>query len=602
MNIVVMPYRIILFLLGLFLSTTARAGYATEIVVAQDGSGDYTSIQAALDNTKSFPDEHISIYVKKGVYQEKVSVPAWNTNLSIIGECRDSTIITYSDHFERINKGRNSTFYTATLSVMASDVRLENLTILNSAGDIGQAIALSISGNRCVVDNCNIEGHQDTLYCTGEGNRQYFVNCRVSGTTDFIFGNATALFEQCTIHAKKNSYITAASTTENQKYGFVFKNCRLTADEGVSAVFLGRPWRKYAKTVFINCDYGHHILPAAWEIWSNKEEPETTYYAEFTAAAIDQRVRWSKQLTEEEAQSYTRENILGFASMLYTQQEIPLYEGTIPNNRNVPKPERIVHREEREGRAFFDTSIPTLTVFTPRVSNGQAVIICPGGGYTKTAFDKEGVLVAEALVQSGITVFVLKYRIPQDETNFDKSLTPLQDAQQAIRHLRMNADKYGIRPDQIGIMGFSAGGHLAASAAVHFQTKADPAEANPISVRPDFVALIYPVISFEDELTHRGSRENLLGVNPEATEIVKWSAEQQVTEHTPEAFLVHAADDEAVSVGNSLAFYQACLEKKVPVEMHLYARGGHGFGLYNETTEDDWMERLKNWLATIDKS
>lgn len=285
-------------------------------------------------------------------------------------------------------------------------------------------------------------------------------------------------------------------------------------------------------------------------------------------------------------------------STIYAQKEIPIYEGEIPNARNVPDLERVEERGENN-RAIYDTSIPTLTIYIPKNPNGQAIVICPGGGYAKTAFDKEGTLVAQSLNEVGVTAFVLKYRIPQDLTNVDKSLAPLQDAQQAIRYVRKNTAVYNIDKNKIGIMGFSAGGHLAASATTHFHNMADPNNLDTTSVRPDFAILIYPVISFSDELTHMGSRINLIGKNPSEAEILKWSNEKNVRPDTPPSFLIHAADDKAVPVGNSLAYYSACIEHEVPVEMHLYPSGGHGFGMFNNTTEDFWMDRLKNWLRTF---
>jgi len=288
-------------------------------------------------------------------------------------------------------------------------------------------------------------------------------------------------------------------------------------------------------------------------------------------------------------------NLLGYA---VAQEEMPLYPTLIPNARNVPDPERMVERKNG-GKAFFDTAVPSLTAYHPEAPNGTAVIICPGGGYVKTAFHKEGILVAETLIKDSITAFVLKYRIPQDRTNVDKSLAPLQDAQQAIRTVRQNAHKYGLAADKIGIMGFSAGGHLAASAATHFHKMADPNKLDTTSVRPDFAILIYPVISFTDKLTHQGSRNHLIGENPRQADILKWSIELQVDQDTPPSFLVHTADDRSVPVGNSLAYYSACVAHGVPAEIHLYPYGGHGFGLFNNTTEDDWMERLKNWLKSF---
>ncbi|MCI5080198.1 MAG: alpha/beta hydrolase [Saprospiraceae bacterium] len=285
-------------------------------------------------------------------------------------------------------------------------------------------------------------------------------------------------------------------------------------------------------------------------------------------------------------------------SPLFAQKEIPLYDGPVPNARKVADPERMVERGP-DNRAFFDTAIPSLTIFQPQHANGKAVVICPGGGYVKTAFDKEGTRVARALLTDSITAFVLKYRIPQDLTNVDRSLAPLQDAQQAIRFVRKHAVEYGVEADKIGIMGFSAGGHLAASAATHFDKMADSNELDTTSVRPDFVVLVYPVISFMDEITHQGSRQHLIGEQPDQAAILEWSNEKQVNAQSPPAFLVHAADDRSVPVQNSIAYYLACLEHDVPVEMHLYPSGGHGFGLYNETTADNWLNRLRNWLKNI---
>lgn len=278
-------------------------------------------------------------------------------------------------------------------------------------------------------------------------------------------------------------------------------------------------------------------------------------------------------------------------------EEIPLYASAIPNVRTTSAQEQTDQRTTG-GRFIAGTTVPTLTIFRPAKPNGQAVIICPGGGYRGVAFDKEGILVARELNQEGITAFVLKYRTPSDQAQIDKSLAPLQDAQQAIRYVRQRASAFSLSPNQIGIMGFSAGGHLAASAATRFQKPADPNNGDTTSLRPDFAILIYPVISFSNELTHAGSRTALLGERPNEADILRYSADKQVTPATPPTFLVHAADDKTVSVGNSLAFYEACIDQKVSAEMHLYPAGGHGFGLFNTTTPDLWIERLKNWLKT----
>ena len=210
------------FLLILWVASTMAGNY--DFIVAKDGSGGYTSIQKAIDACKAFPDSRITIFVKNGIYKEKLVVPSCNTQLSIIGESAESTIITFGDFFSKINRGRNSTFYTYTLLVQANDFRLENITVENSAGAVGQAVALHVEGDRCVFVNCRILGNQDTLYAAGKFSRQLFNNCTIEGTTDFIFGEATVVFEKCTVHSKTDSYLTAASPPEGKPFGFVFLN------------------------------------------------------------------------------------------------------------------------------------------------------------------------------------------------------------------------------------------------------------------------------------------------------------------------------------------------------------------------------------------
>ncbi|HEY9363193.1 MAG TPA: pectinesterase family protein [Chitinophagaceae bacterium] len=284
-----------------------------DFIVAKDGSGNFTNIESAIEACKSFPYSRIKIFIKNGVYHEKVTIPSWNTKISLIGENKDSVIITFGDYFKKINKGPNSTFYTATLLVQGNDFHAENITIENSAGPVGQAIALAVEADRCSFVNCRLIGNQDTLYAAGENARQYFNNCYIEGTTDFIFGEATAVFENCIIKSKADSYITAASTPQGVSYGFVFKNCELQAAPGVNKVYLGRPWRKYARTVFINCKMGAFIRSEGWDNWKNTDNEKTVFYAEYkssgTGANAKQRVPWSHQLISQQVGKYTLENI-----------------------------------------------------------------------------------------------------------------------------------------------------------------------------------------------------------------------------------------------------------------------------------------------------
>ena len=285
-----------------------------DFIVAKDGSGNFTSIQAAIDASKAFPDAPVRIFIKNGTYHEKVRVPACNTHLQLIGESTDKTILTYGDYFSKIDRGRNSTFYTYTLMIEADDFRMENMTVDNSAGPVGQAVALHVEGDRCSFVNCRFTGHQDTVYLAGQTSRQYFLNCYIDGTTDYIFGAATAFFDKCIIHSKSDSYITAASTPKGRKYGFVFYQCKLTANENVKKAFLGRPWRDYAQTVFIECELGRHIHPSGWANWDKTNRDKTAFYAEYNnqgeGAAISERVPWSKQLTKKQSRNYSKEKVL----------------------------------------------------------------------------------------------------------------------------------------------------------------------------------------------------------------------------------------------------------------------------------------------------
>ena len=285
--------------------------------------------------------------------------------------------------------------------------------------------------------------------------------------------------------------------------------------------------------------------------------------------------------------------------MSQTINWLPLYDGqNIPNSKPT---ENLQKTNVVEGAGFTFTtaiSIPTYSIFPAKKPNGKTVIVFPGGGYSGTADEHEGVKVAKKLNANGITAFVLRYRIPNDKYCIDKSLAPLQDAQTMIRFVRRNATKFGILPDKIGIMGFSAGGHLAATATTLYNYEADTHNTDKTSARPDFAAFIYPVISFTDEnIVHAGSRENLMGKSPSEEQKKLFSPELQVKADAPPVFLVHAGNDDVVKVQNSLVFYQACQSKNIPAELHIYAKGGHGFGMNNKTTDEKWMENFVDWIA-----
>lgn len=277
------------------------------------------------------------------------------------------------------------------------------------------------------------------------------------------------------------------------------------------------------------------------------------------------------------------------------QQVISLYGGAIPGAKPTPVDyvEETIKGKDSIARTS-KVSKPELYVYQPAKPTGTAVIICPGGGYAILAIDKEGHNVAKRFQEMGITAFVLKYRLPSDLIMKDKTMGPLQDALQAIYLVRKNAVSFGIDPNRVGIMGFSAGGHLASSASTHYADMKIENQEN-ISLRPNFSILIYPVINF-GQYTHAGSVSRLLGDKPTDEQRKYFSSERQVNQQTPPTFMVHANNDTTVPVQNSLRYDEALVKNGVPAELHIYQAGGHGFGLRNKTTKDDWFERLKNWL------
>lgn len=285
------------------------------IVVSRDGTGEFRTIGEAIEVCRAFMDYHKVIYVKRGVYKEKLIVPQWLTNIEILGEDRDATVITYDDHANIPNPatGRGiGTFRTYTVKVEGNSITFRNITIENNSARLGQAVALHTEGDRLVFVNCRLLGHQDTVYTGVAGTRLFFRDCYIEGTTDFIFGPSTAWFENCEIRSRADSYITAASTPKDRPYGYIFNHCRLTADANVTKVYLGRPWRDYGYTLFIDCEMGRHIRPEGWQHWQ-KERQQTARYMEYgnsgEGAATDRRAPWTRRLTKKEAAKITMEEV-----------------------------------------------------------------------------------------------------------------------------------------------------------------------------------------------------------------------------------------------------------------------------------------------------
>ena len=324
-------------LLLLFLSVTAAGAVAAAnkyhnpdtLFVSRDGTCEFRNIADAVEVCRAFMEYHKVIFVKNGIYKEKLEIPTWLTNIEICGEDRDRTIITFDDHANvpLLSTGKPmGTFRTYTVKVTGSDITFRNITVRNNSARLGQAVALHVEGDRCAFVNCRFLGHQDTIYTGRGGARQYFRDCYIEGTTDFIFGPSTVWFENCDIVNKSDSYVTAASTPRDVPYGYIFNRCRIRCLEGESALesnksqpitkcYLGRPWRPYAYTLFMNCDLGKHILSKGWHNCGNAMNHQTARYFEYNNTgdgdSTEGRVSWARQLTQREARGITPAVVFG---------------------------------------------------------------------------------------------------------------------------------------------------------------------------------------------------------------------------------------------------------------------------------------------------
>ncbi|WP_207534582.1 pectinesterase family protein [Desertivirga arenae] len=299
----------------LFFASFTSEGQEKKIVVAQDGSAAFKTIAEAISSIPEGNTTPVVILVKNGIYKEKLTFPKTKSNIRLIGEDVNRTILTYDDYASKKDSAGKDigTSRSASVFVLSNDFIAENITFENSSGPVGQALAISVGGDRVFFKNCRFLGFQDTIYTSGGTTHQYFYNCYIEGTVDFIFGAATAVFEKCEIFCKRGGYITAASTPEGQKYGYIFRECKITGTAPENSFFLGRPWRPYAKVVFIKCELPALIKAEGWHNWGKESNEKTAFYAEYKNKGEgfqpDKRVRWSRQLTKKEASEYTLEEI-----------------------------------------------------------------------------------------------------------------------------------------------------------------------------------------------------------------------------------------------------------------------------------------------------
>lgn len=457
------------------------------ITVAQDGSGDFTTVQAAfnavpLNNTKA-----VLIRIKKGLYKEKLTLDSTKNHVTLMGEDTQHTVLTYDDYSGKINADgiKLGTTTSTSTRIVANDFTAIDITFANTAGPVGQAVAMLVDGDRARFINCRFLGFQDTLYPKREGTRQYYKNCYIEGTVDFIFGWAIAYFQHCRIYSKlKGGYFTAASTPSGQAFGYVFNQCDLDGESPEASVYLGRPWRDYAQTVFLNCNLSKVVKPEGWHNWDKPNAEKTAFYAEYQSkgagANSERRVAWSKQLSENEAKKYTVAQVLGGKD--HWNPESPLLTFGLTGVRDtsfntkrafaqiqkqfprsaVVEARKIASVNEIYNIAYANTGTRDLKldVFYPKAKTTKSrptVLIIHGGGW-RSGDRSQHIPLAQKLAERGFVAVTAEYRLSTE------ALYPaaVHDLKAAVRWLRANAHKYNIDADKIAALGFSAGGQLAA--------------------------------------------------------------------------------------------------------------------------------------------
>lgn len=287
-----------------------------DFVVSADGTGDFRTVQEAFNAVPDFRKLTTTIFIKNGTYKEKLNLSASKNLVKIIGEDVRKTILTYDDWAQKKNifGEEKGTSGSSSIYIYGNGFSAENITFQNTAGPVGQAVALFVAGDQAKFTNCRMLGFQDTLYTYGYGSRQYYDKCYIEGTVDFIFGASTAVFNECEIFCKKGGYVTASSSPDSSRYGYVFYNSKISGEAPENSFYLGRPWRPYAKVVFINCDLGKMVRPEGWNNWGKESNEKTAFYAEYKSrgkgAKPAKRVAWSRQLTEADLQEYSLIKVL----------------------------------------------------------------------------------------------------------------------------------------------------------------------------------------------------------------------------------------------------------------------------------------------------
>jgi len=564
------------------ISLVLPAAAQTNLYVAQDGSKPFKTVQSAIMSVPSGSrDNPVIIHIAPGTYKELIYIQREKSFFRLIGEDPNptNTVLSFNLYAGITNaEGKPiGTFKTPSTTIDADDFTAENITFENSAGPIGQALAIRVDGDKATFRNCRFLGWQDTILLNR--GRQYFENCFICGHVDFIFGAATAWFEKCHINCLRGGYITAASTPVDVPYGFVFSNCKITGEPGVKSL-LGRPWRVHASTIYLNCELSDVIKPTGWDDWGKRDAHGTIRYAEFNStgpgASPTNRPEWTRQLKKAEAQKITIESVLSGPDNWNPE----LNHSYSANRFNIE------YGEAGGEKLLLDAHVPEGNGLHP------VVLIVHGGGWMSGDREKDIVPVF-APYATNFTWFTISYRLASTTTNHWPAC--FEDLQTAIRWVKQHAGEYKGDPNRIALFGYSAGGHLVTLAGTH---ATDDTKVQAI------VGMAPPTDLVWDNERRGGASVSMKALfNLESTNLTE-SVRAVLKENSPVTYIkpglppfmiLQGSADKTVPAEQSQAFQKKLLAAGVSCDMISIPEGQHRIADWNRF-DPDWQTKLVAWL------
>jgi len=567
--------------------------------VAPNGDGQFKSVQDAINAApqRTSRDRPWVIHIKPGIYKELIYVQREKRFISLVGEDPSKTILTYNLNANMLGPDGKiiGTFRTPSTMIDADDFTAENLTFENSAGPVGQALAIRIEGDRVTFRNCRFLGWQDTILANR--GRHYFENCYITGHVDFIFGGATAFFEKCHIHCLRNGYITAASTPTEQQFGFVFSHCKITGDSPDVKTYLGRPWRDFASVVFLNTDMTDVVRPVGWHNWDKPAREKTSRYAEFNntgpGGQKETRVSWSRQLSSSEAEQLTAEKVLGGDDHWDPNLPIKTTDTAGQNAASSQKgcaSTKGLKKDVEYGKAGGESLL--LDVCVPDGKGPfPAVILVHGGGWSSGDKTTYVAPLFGPFSKAGLAWFSINYRLAPKH----HYPAALEDVETAIRWVKKHAAEFNVDPNRLALLGESAGGHLVAMAVMRARDDTRVAAAVPF----------YAPVDLEADTQRRGglsvSLRDLFGrsyeADAQATQILRdASPVNLVHRDLPPFLLVHGTADMSVPYSQSVQLQTKLKAAGVSCDLITIDDGVHGMSRW-EATDPTYKEKVTRWIV-----